>query len=410
MEKISEMIKRMCPEGVERVKLSSIVNSIHTGLNPRSNFKLNEEGATKYYVTVKEITSNKIVFSSSTDRITDEAWNIIQNRSHLEKGDVLFSGIGTIGKVVFVNQPVEDWNCSESVFVIKPKTERINGCYLAYILRSNDVVSQYEACAAGSIMKGVRKATLESLEIPLPPLPIQQEIVRILDSFTLLHSNLEAELVSRQKQYEFYRNKLLTFDKDDESVEWKTLGEISIDIFSGATPSTKIKEYWDGGTIPWMSSGEVHQGQVTNIEGRITELGYSKCSTKLVPINSVVIALAGQGKTRGTVAITRMSLCTNQSLAAIVPNTEIVNPDYLYFYLKGEYMNLRTVSSGDGTRGGLNLRMINEYNVPIVSIQRQQEIVSTLDTFESLITNLKKEIEARKKQYEYYREQLLTFE
>ena len=130
----------------------------------------------------------------------------------------------------------------------------------------------------------------------------------------------------------------------------------------------------------------------------------------MVPRDSVVIALAGQGKTRGTVAITRIELCTNQSICAIVPDKTKVLPDYLYYYLKGQYFDLRRLSSGDGTRGGLNLKMINNYGIPIVSLGHQREIVEILDTFEALISNIKQEIELRQKQYEYYREKLLTFE
>lgn len=385
MEKISEMIKRMCPEGIKRAPLGDLLDYEQPGKYIVKSIEYESKG-------IPVLTAGQSFLLGYTNE-TIGVYNASKN-----KPTIIFDDFTTSFHWVDFDFKIK----SSAMKMLREKTDSVLLRYVYY--------SMYEILYTPVEHSRQWISTYSNFEIPLPPLPIQQEIVRILDSFTQLQSNLEAELVVRQKQYEFYRNKLFTFDKDDDSVERKTLGEISIDIFSGATPSTKIKEYWDGGTIPWMSSGEVHQGQVTNIEGCITELGYSKCSTKLVPINSVVIALAGQGKTRGTVAITRMSLCTNQSLAAIVPNTEIVNPDYLYFYLKGEYMNLRTVSSGDGTRGGLNLRMINEYKVPIVSIQRQQEIVSILDTFESLITKLKKEIEARKKQYEYYREQLLTFE
>jgi type I restriction enzyme S subunit len=83
-----------------------------------------------------------------------------------------------------------------------------------------------------------------------------------------------------------------------------------------------------------MSSGEVNLGKVYDVEGRITQLGYDKCSTKMVPQGSVVIALAGQGKTRGTVALLKTTVCTNQSLAALVPNTKMVSGEYLYHYLR----------------------------------------------------------------------------
>ena len=98
---------------------------------------------------------------------------------------------------------------------------------------------------------------------------------------------------------------------------------------AGATPDTKKDEYWIDGTIPWMSSGEVNNTFIYSTEKKITQLGYDKTSTKLLPSNTVVIALAGQGKTRGTVAITRIELCTNQSLCAVLPDINL-NSEYLF--------------------------------------------------------------------------------
>ena len=194
-------------------------------------------------------------------------------------------------------------------------------------------------------------------------------------------------------------------------MEWKTLGE-TCKLYAGATPSTTKPEYWENGTIPWMSSGEVNLGQVYKTEKKITQLGFDNCSTKMVPANSIVVALAGQGKTRGTVAITRIKLCTNQSLCSMIPN-ETLDSYYLYFYMKGQYNELRRISSGDGTRGGLNLKMLNEFKIPVPSIEKQKQITDILDRFDALTNDitsgLPAEIEARHKQYEYYRDKLLTF-
>ncbi len=194
-------------------------------------------------------------------------------------------------------------------------------------------------------------------------------------------------------------------------VEFKRIGEIA-KCCAGATPKTTVREYWDNGTIPWMSSGEVNYGEVFDTEKKITQLGYDKSSTKLVPPNTVVIALAGQGKTRGTVAITRIELCTNQSLCSIITN-ESINSDFLYHYLRSRYQDLRQISSGDGTRGGLNLKMIANYIVPVPPLEIQNEIVNILDKFTELEAELEAkleaELEARQKQYEYYRNKLLNF-
>lgn len=211
MIEIEKTIKDLCPNGVEYVKLSEVVHSIKTGLNPRTNFKLNIDGATNYYVTVKEITSGSIVFSDKTDRITDEALSIIQNRSHLEEGDVLLSGIGTIGKVALVDIPTNNWNCSESVFLIKPKKDRILPKFLMYLLGTTEVQNQWNSQSVGSTLRGIRMETVNNLQIPLPPLAAQCEIVQVLDKFTLLSSELAAELAARKAQYEYYRDSLLSF-------------------------------------------------------------------------------------------------------------------------------------------------------------------------------------------------------
>lgn len=192
-----------------------------------------------------------------------------------------------------------------------------------------------------------------------------------------------------------------------DGVEYKKLGEIA-DCYSGATPNTKTKEYWENGNIPWMSSGEVNHAIVYATEKKITKLGFDSCSTKMVPANTVVVALAGQGKTRGTVALTKIPLCTNQSLCSIVLKGAL-DSSFLFHYLRGQYDKLRRISSGDGTRGGLNLKMINSFEVPVPPLSVQREIVRILDNFTSLEAELEAELKARRKQYEYYRDQLLSF-
>ena len=203
---------------------------------------------------------------------------------------------------------------------------------------------------------------------------------------------------------------------DGVEVEWRALGEVAIKISSGGTPQTGVKEYWEGGTIPWMSSGEVNFETIYKTENFITEAGLKNSSAKFVPKNSLVIALAGQGKTRGKVARTRISLTTNQSLASISLDEKIVNSDYLYHFIKTQYENLRQISSGSGTRGGLNLQMISNYKFPLPcpdnpkkSLKIQTEIVRILDAFTAHTAELTAELTARKKQYHYYRDKLLSF-
>lgn len=155
---------------------------------------------------------------------------------------------------------------------------------------------------------------------------------------------------------------------------------------AGATPDTKKDEYWIDGTIPWMSSGEVNNTFIYSTEKKITQLGYDKTSTKLLPSNTVVIALAGQGKTRGTVAITRIELCTNQSLCAVLPDINL-NSEYLFYFLSSQYKQLRNSSTGgDDSRGGLNLKIIGNFRLPYTTIAEQQKIADFLSNVDSIIT------------------------
>ena len=158
---------------------------------------------------------------------------------------------------------------------------------------------------------------------------------------------------------------------NDKNWQMVTINEIGKCVV-GATPSTKIKEYWEGGTIPWLSSGEVNNFRITKTEKKITKLGYDKTSTKLVPPNTVLVALAGQGKTRGKAAITEIELCTNQSICSVINNKKI-NSEFLLQLLNNQYEELRSSSNGADGRGGLNLKIISNYKIILPPIELQNE-------------------------------------
>ena len=162
-------------------------------------------------------------------------------------------------------------------------------------------------------------------------------------------------------------------------------------VVAGATPSTSNKEYW-GGDIRWMNSGELNLKRVCEVQGRITQLGYEKTSTKIIPPQSVLIGLAGQGKTRGTAAINYVELCTNQSIASILPSDKYY-PEFLYQNIESRYKELRDISSGDGGRGGLNLQMIYNLNIPYCSISEQRKIGEFLCLLDQRIETQRKIID-----------------
>lgn len=391
MNHIEKLIKELCPNGVEFKKLEDVISKVEGANKKLPKSSIETTGTFPVYTQGANL---------NPDGYTERANLVINNVPVILYGD-------HTNAVKWINTPFVIG--ADGVKLIQSYNEIILDNRFFYFCILNKV---------NSIPNGYARhyKLLRELEIPIPPLEVQREIVRILDNFTALEAELEAELEARRKQYEFYRDQLLYADEhgvmnSGVQAKWTTLGDFS-ECFAGATPKTSNYEYWNNGDIPWMSSGEVNKGKIYFTDKKITHLGFEKSSTKMIPENSVVVALAGQGKTRGTVALTKIPLCTNQSLCSIITN-EYVDSSYLFFFLKTQYLNLRAVSSGEGTRGGLNLSMIKSYKVPVPPLAEQQRIVAILDKFDALVNDISEglpaEIAARRKQYEFYRDKLLTF-
>lgn len=386
---------------------------------------------TKYGFVVEEVLSY----------VSDEIFSKLRKA---QKNDILIAttseNVEDVGKsVVWLGD--EEIGYSGDMYSYRTQQ---NSKYIAYYFQTNAFQRQKERKATGTKMIRIHADDMEKFEIPLPPLSLQNKIVKVLDKFQILLSDtkglLPEEIERRQKQYEYYREKLLTFDEVsdrfdsirfitslyydilqeaativgidiEDKVEERVLGDIGT-IILGGTPKKTVNEYWENGSIPWMSSGEVNKKDVYFTDNYITEKGYKNSSATLVPKNSTVIALAGQGKTRGMVARIKIKLSTNQSLATIVPKEGIIN-DYLFYYLSSQYEKLRSVSSGDGSRGGLNKEILGKYEILVPPLHVQQHVVSILDKFDTLVNDIKeglpKEIEQRQQQYEYWRECLLNF-
>lgn len=391
MSRLEELINQHCPDGVEYKKLEDCCNILDNKRKPITK-GARVSGSYPYY---------------GANGIQDYVENYIF--------DGIFVLVGEDGSVITPNgTPVVTW-AEGKIWVnnhahIVSEKEGVMLRFLFFVLQTINVAPLIH----GNIPK-LTGGDFKALEIPVPPLPVQEEIVRILDKFTELENELETELETelemRQKQYEYYREKLFEFD---DSVDYKPLGGDNgiCDLVAGATPSKSNPEYWDNGTIPWMSSGEVNNRRVLSTENKITQKGYDNSSTSLVPVHSVVIALAGQGKTRGKVAITEIELCTNQSLCSLICHDEI-DYRYLYHYLESKYLDLRNISNGDGLRGGLSLTLLKPYLVPVPDMATQLRIVDLLERYDALNVDISEslpaEIKMRHQQYEYYRDKLLTF-
>ncbi|ELU2857844.1 restriction endonuclease subunit S [Escherichia coli] len=419
MSELSYLEKLMDGVEVEWLPLSKVFN-LRNGYTPSKTKKEFWANGDIPWFRMDDIRENGRILGNSLQKISSCA---VKGGKLFPENSILISTSATIGEHALITVP----HLANQRFTCLALKESYADCFdikflfyycfsLAEWCRKNTTMSSF----ASVDMDGFKKFLIPRPcpDNPEKSLAIQSEIVRILDKFTALTAELTAELNMRKKQYNYYRDQLLSFKEGE--VEWKSLGEIATKIYSGGTPDTKRIDYWENGTIPWMSSGEVNLKNIERTEKYITEAGLNNSSAKLVPKNSVVIALAGQGKTRGKVARIRIALTTNQSLAALTFDEKKFSSDYVFHFLETQYESLRQISSGNSGRGGLNLQMISAYKIPIPcpdnpekSLAIQSEIVRILDKFDTLTNSitegLPREIELRQKQYEYYRDLLFSF-
>lgn len=324
----------------------------------------------------------------------------------------------------YVNKTTTPYWAGNSCYSISITNEnKVNWLFVYYFLKSN------ELNLIGNQQKGgipaVSKKQMEMLKIPIPcpdnpekSLKIQQEIVRILDRLSeetnQLTAALQKELQIHQKRYDFCREELFRFE--GKEVEWKSLGDVAKKISSGGTPKTNIKTYY-GGDIPWLRTQEVGYGDIWDTEIKITEQGLKDSSAKLIPVNCLILAM--YGATVGRVSINKIPLSTNQACANIELDPNVLDYRYAFHYLRSNYKYIKSLGTGPQTNinAGIvkNLRIPKPLiNNPKKSLQEQERIVKILDDFDAktqaITSAIKKEIELRNKQYEYYRDRLLSFQ
>ena len=349
-----------------------------------------------YMLTAKDINGGKIQYREARQTSIDAFNKLLTSKSKPIKNDLLLTKDGTLGRLALVeDEPV----CiNQSVAVLRPN-QRIVPNFFQLLLESEYYQDQMLENAGGSTIKHIYITVVNKMLLGLPQsLVEQQKIATALSDTDALISELEKLIEKKQAIKTATMQQLLTgktrlpefalradgtpkgyketeLGKIPEDWEVKKIGEFT-DCTAGGTPSTSVKSYW-GGQHPWMSSGELHLKRVCDVKERITDAGLKYSSTKYVPSDSVLMGLAGQGKTRGTVAISKIKLCTNQSIASIFPSEEH-NTEYLYYNLDSRYEELRGLSTGDGGRGGLNLSIIRKLAIPFPSLNEQNKIALVL--------------------------------
>lgn len=385
MSKLQELIKKLCPDGVEFRKLGEVCEL--------------SRGKVYSKTYINNNIGNYPVYSSQTAN-NGELGKI---SSYDYDGEYLtWTTDGAYAGTIFHRQG--RFSITNVCGLITIKSNKLLVRFLYYWLSIKAKEYVYQGMGNPKLMTN----QMEIIEIPLPPLEIQNEIVRILDTFTAHTAELQAELQARKEQYEYYRNKLLTFDENDERVKWMTLGEVSVNVCSGGTPSTSNKKYYQG-HIPWLRTQEVDWKDVFYTKIKISEDAIKNSSAKIIPPNCVIVAM--YGATAGKTCINKIPLTTNQACCNLEINKDIALYKYVYYWLYKEYYKLKAL--GEGSQSNISGKKIKSYAIPIPPLSEQQRIVSILDKFESLVNDLSEglpaEIAVVQEQYEYYRNKLLTF-
>ncbi|MDC6896708.1 restriction endonuclease subunit S [Escherichia coli] len=354
----------------------------------------------------------------------------------------IFAGGKTVAFVDFKDIPEKDINREPSIIVKsrgiiefeyydKPfshknemwsyhsNNDAISIKYIYYFLKINE--GYFQKIGGKMQMPQIATPDTDKFEVPIPcpdnpekSLAIQSEIVRILDKFSELTAELTAELNMRKKQYNYYRDQLLSFKEGE--VEWKTLGDVTKKWYSGGTPTAGRIEYYANGNIPWLRTQEVKFSEIDSTEIKITQAALKNSSAKWIPRNCVIIAISGA--TAGRSAINKIPLTTNQHCGCLEIDDTKALYRYVFHWVSFNYENIKSL--GQGARGDLNSTIIKNFKLPIPhasdpkkSLKEQARIVEILDKFDTLTNSitegLPREIELRQKQYEYYRDLLFSF-
>ena len=385
MSKLQDLIRELCPNGVEYKELGEIV----TIKNGRDYKHLGK--------------GNIPVYGSGGIMTYVDAYSY-------NKPTVLIPRKGSLGNLFYVDTPF--WNV-DTIFYTEVDTQQIDVKYLYYLLAKEHLENLNKAGGVPSLTQSI----LNKIMLPVPPLPVQEEIVRILDHFTNLAAELQAELQARKEQYEYYRNKLLTFGKNAERIEWKRLEDVLHSIRTGLNPRKFFKLNTPDATSYYVTIREFNGGNLTFTDStdRINETARILCNNRSnLEYNDVLFS--GTGTIGETYVIDNIPSNWNikEGVYSLKPKIHIILPKYLKYILsqsdiKASYLKL----AEGGTVKSISMRKLGNFPIPVPSLSEQQRIVSILDKFEALVNDLSEglpaEIAAVQEQYEYYRNKLLSF-
>ena len=394
MSRLNELIAEYCPDGVGFQKLLSVANVLY-GF-PCSASLFNNDGMGAPLARIRD------VLAGHSNIYTTEA---IPSKYIISSGDLL---IGMDGNFHVANWKQDGAVLCQRVCKVSSKDESVLlDRFLSHLLKP--IIKKIEDSKQSGTVKHLLDKDIKAISVPVPPLPVQHEIVRILDNFTELTAeliaNISTELSSRKKQYDYYRDLLLNTD----TAPLVTLATVVKKSCAGATPKKGAKEYYEGGNIPWIRTQDVKFNEIYGVDSYITETAVRETAAKWIPENCVIVAISGASA--GRCAINKIKATTNQHCLNLEIASEKALYKYVYYCVCSRYDEL--LSRKQGARGDLNSSLILGITIPLPSIEKQATVVKLLERFDKLLAEtssiLPTEIEARQKQYEYYREKLLTF-
>mgnify|MGYP000035638728 FL=1 len=374
MSRINDLIRNLCPDGVEYKPLRELVR-IKNG----RDFKHLKRGDIPVYG------SGGIISYVNEDTSRGPS--------------VLIPRKGSLNKLYFIEGPF--WTV-DTIFYTEIRNQ-LEPKYFYYYLQTLHLEKMNQAGGVPSLTQ----RTLNELRIPTPPILIQREIARMLDQFTQLEAELEAELEVRQQQFTYYRDILVAPRSPRESVN---LGEVSR-ITRGASPRPIRKFITNDVGIPWIKIGDVSpQGKYITTTAQHISADGAKKSRQIKPGDFIL----SNSMSFGRPYISKINGCIHDGWLVISNYEKTFDPDFLYHVLRSSpIQNGFAQRAGSGTVRNLNSKIVSETLVPAPPIDQQREIVHLLDKFDLLVNDLTSglpaEIEARRRQYQCYRDRLLTF-
>ena len=266
------------------------------------------------------------------------------------------------------------------------------------------------ASGGGSTFPNINSDLIRKILLPYPTVEEQQKISSILSNVDELIQKTDQIIEQTQRLKKGLMQRLLTKGIGHTKFKKTVVGEIPDewnirkleelgDLCAGGTPSRFTNSYWENGTVNWLSSGEVRNNVIYSSNEKITELGLSESAAKLFSKGTVLIAITGQGLTRGRTALLEIDSTTNQSVVGILCDKSIINNMFLWYYLQNQYWKLRSISQGSN-QAGLNLELLNSYRILVPPLPEQQKIASVLSKVDDLLQdygNTRSKVEYLKK-------------